>query len=50
MANLPSSNTTVLVSIGRLLPPNNLPETIPFAQIHDKAAKTAANHLKHQQF
>jgi hypothetical protein len=50
MENSPSSNTTVLTSTGRLLPTNHLPRTLLFAQIHDKAAKTAANPSDHQQF
>jgi hypothetical protein len=50
MENSPSSNTTVLNSTGHLLPTNHLPGTLLFAQIHDKAAKTAANPLNHQQF
>jgi hypothetical protein len=50
MANLPSFNTTVLASNGHLPPPNHHTVNLLFAQIHAKAAKTAANHDEHQQF
>jgi hypothetical protein len=40
MPNSPSSNTTVLPSTGRLLPPNHLTETLLFSRIDEEAAKS----------